>query len=227
LNRGCRASGVHDQNWVLLFAAFFILFATMFPTLSDADHGERITVGPPFFNKWMVPIGLILLFLTGVGPLIAWRKASLSHLRYQFAFPGAAAAVALVLCLVAGIQSSWAAVICFSFCAFVVGTISQEFARGVAIRKKNTSTDAVSALLGMVIAAAPLRRLRGARRHRADVRRLRRHRLSERERGPRRAGDRVQDRQVHHPLRSPGARGGPTKGDGDRRGHRAGRWQGD
>ena len=75
------------NNWILLFAAFFILFATMFPTLSEAITGERITVGPPFFNKWMVPIGLILLFLTGVGPLIAWRKASLSHLRYQFAFP--------------------------------------------------------------------------------------------------------------------------------------------
>ena len=139
------------NNWVLLFAAFFIMFATMFPTLSEKFTGERITVGPPFFNKWMVPIGLILLFLTGVGPLIAWRKASLSHLRYQFAFPGGAALLALVLCFVAGIQTSWAAVICFSFCAFVVGTISQEFARGIAIRKKNTGTDAVSAMLGMVI----------------------------------------------------------------------------
>ncbi len=139
------------NNWVLLFAAFFILFATMFPTLSDAITGERITVGPPFFNKWMVPIGLILLFLTGVGPLIAWRKASASHLRYQFAYPGTAAAVAVVLCFVAGIQTSWAAVICFAFCAFVVGTITQEFVRGIVIRKKNTGTDAVSALLGMVI----------------------------------------------------------------------------
>jgi cytochrome c-type biogenesis protein CcmF len=145
------------NNWVLLFAAFFIMFATMFPTLSDAITGERITVGPPFFNKWMVPIGLILLFLTGVGPLIAWRKASPSHLRYQFAFPSAAALVAVAICFLAGIQSSVAAVICFGFCAFVVGTISQEFARGIAIRKKNTNSDAVSALLGMV--------LRGRRRY--------------------------------------------------------------
>ena len=45
------------NNWILLFAAFFILFATMFPTLSEAVTGERITVGPPFFNRWMVPIG--------------------------------------------------------------------------------------------------------------------------------------------------------------------------
>jgi len=145
------------NNWVLLFAAMFIMFATMFPTLSDAIRGERITVGPPFFNQWMVPIGLILLFLTGVGPLIAWRKASASHLRYQFAFPVAAALVALVLCFVTGMQTSWAATICFSFCAFVIGTISQEFVRGIAIRKKNTGTDAVSATLGMV--------LRGRRRY--------------------------------------------------------------
>jgi cytochrome c-type biogenesis protein CcmF len=55
------------NNWILLFAALFVLFATMFPTLSEAITGERLTVGPPFFNKWMTPIGLALLFLTGVG----------------------------------------------------------------------------------------------------------------------------------------------------------------
>ena len=75
------------NNWVLLFSAFFVLFATMFPTLSEALMGQRLTVGPPFFNKWMLPIGLILLFLTGVGPLLAWRKSSVSNLRYQFLWP--------------------------------------------------------------------------------------------------------------------------------------------
>src|SRR2546425_8227721 len=56
------------NNWILLFCAFFVLFATMFPTLSEAIVGERITVGPPFFNKWMLPIGLTLRFLAGLGP---------------------------------------------------------------------------------------------------------------------------------------------------------------
>ena len=74
----------------------------MFPTLSEAITGERISVGPPFFNKWMVPIGLVLLFLTGVGPLIAWRKATVSHLRYQFTWPALAAAVAVVACVAIG-----------------------------------------------------------------------------------------------------------------------------
>jgi cytochrome c-type biogenesis protein CcmF len=79
------------NNWVLLFSAFFILFATMFPTLSEAVTGERLTVGPPFFNKWMLPIGLILLVLTGIGPLLAWRKSTWSNLVHQFLWPALAA----------------------------------------------------------------------------------------------------------------------------------------
>ena len=139
------------NNWILLFAAFFVLFATMFPTLSEAVTGERITVGPPFFNKWMVPIGLVLLFLTGVGPLIAWRRATASHLRYQFLWPLSAAAVTSGVCLAVGLGEAPAAVICFGFCAFTTATIAQEFARGVSIRRRNTGQDAVSALMGMVI----------------------------------------------------------------------------
>ncbi|HVR64251.1 MAG TPA: cytochrome c-type biogenesis CcmF C-terminal domain-containing protein [Polyangia bacterium] len=145
------------NNWILLFSAFFVMFATMFPTVSEALLGQRITVGPPVFNKWMVPLGLTLLFLTGVGPLIAWRKATLSHLRFQFAYPLSAAALTVVICLAVGLQSSWAAVICFGFCAFVATTITQEFARGVAIRRRNTGSDVISAMLGMV--------LRGKRRY--------------------------------------------------------------
>src|SRR3982751_2089771 len=75
------------NNWILLFSAFFILFATMFPTLSEAVTGQRITVAQPFFNKWMIPVGLILLLLTGIGPLLAWRKSTLTNLMQQFAWP--------------------------------------------------------------------------------------------------------------------------------------------
>ena len=139
------------NNWILLFSAFFIMFATMFPTISEAVTGERITVGPPFFNKWMVPIGLVLLFLTGVGPLIAWRKATVSHLRYQFFWPSLAAVVTSAICLAAGLGEAPAGVICFGFCAFTAGTITQEFVRGVSVRKRNTGQDAVSSLMGMVI----------------------------------------------------------------------------
>src|SRR5207244_7249286 len=79
------------NNWILLFAALFVLFATMFPTLSEAVTGQRLTVGPPFFNKWMLPIGLILLLLTGIAPLLAWRKSTLVNLRDSFLWPALAA----------------------------------------------------------------------------------------------------------------------------------------
>src|SRR6478672_9892382 len=78
------------NNWIMLFAAMFILFGTMFPTLSEALTGQRLTVAGPFFNKWMTPIGLILLMLTGVGPLLAWRRSSFSNLAPQFMVPGIA-----------------------------------------------------------------------------------------------------------------------------------------
>ncbi len=137
------------NNWILLFCAFFVLFATMFPTLSEAVTGTRITVAQPFYNKWMVPIGLILLFLTGTGPLLAWRKSTLTNLRDSFLFPSAVAIVTAGVLKGLGLQL-WASGLCFSLCAFVTGTISQEFWRGARIRSRNTGTDAFTALVGLV-----------------------------------------------------------------------------
>src|SRR5580765_4030777 len=113
------------NNWILLFSAFFVLFATMFPTLSEAVNGERLTVGPPFFNKWMLPVGLILLLLTGIGPLLAWRKSSVSNLVHQFLWPTVAAAATGATLLAFGIRQ-WASGTCFALCAFVTVTIGQE-----------------------------------------------------------------------------------------------------
>jgi cytochrome c-type biogenesis protein CcmF len=137
------------NNWILLFAALFVLFATMFPTLSEALTGERLTVGPPFFNKWMAPIGLILLFLTGVGPLLAWRKSTLGNLRHQFTWP-------VLLCLATGIGVAaagvrvWSSGLCFALSAFVFGTIGQEFVRGTQVRRRTTGTDGLTAMIGLV-----------------------------------------------------------------------------
>ena len=87
------------NNWILLIAAMLVLFGTMFPTLSEALTGNRLTVGPPFFNRWMAPIGLILLLLTGVAPLLAWRRSTLANLRDQFLWPVLVmAAVAVARC---------------------------------------------------------------------------------------------------------------------------------
>jgi cytochrome c-type biogenesis protein CcmF len=137
------------NNWILLFAALFVLFATMFPTISEAVNGERLTVGPPFFNKWMLPIGLVLLLLTGIGPLLAWRKSTLANLRDQFQWPVLVGLVTAVALYAFGIRV-WASGLCFALSAFVFWTIVQEFWRGARVRRQATGTDYLTALIGLV-----------------------------------------------------------------------------
>jgi cytochrome c-type biogenesis protein CcmF len=137
------------NNWILLFSAMFVLFATMFPTLSEALMGERLTVGPPFFNKWMLPIGLITLLLTGIAPLLAWRKSTLANLRDSFLWPTIAALITAGALASLGVRV-WSSGLCFAFCAFVAATIVQEFWRGARVRQGATGTDLLTALIGLV-----------------------------------------------------------------------------
>ena len=137
------------NNWVLLFSALFILFATLFPTLTEAINGERLTVGPPFFNRWMVPIGLILLVLTGTGPLLAWRKSTLSSMKDQFLWPIVCALVVGGALVAIGVRV-WSSGICFALCAYVMGTLGQEIIRGANVRRGMTGTDVVTAMIGLV-----------------------------------------------------------------------------
>ena len=137
------------NNWILLFSAFFVLFATMFPTLSEALMGERLTVGPPFFNKWMLPIGLVLLLLTGIGPLLAWRKSTTSNMVHQFKWPVVMGVLTAAVLYAFGMRV-WASGLCFALCAFVTTTIAQEFIRGAAVRKGATGTDIITAMIGLV-----------------------------------------------------------------------------
>jgi cytochrome c-type biogenesis protein CcmF len=137
------------NNWILLFAAMFILFATMFPTIAEAVTGERLTVAAPFFNKWMLPVGLVLLALTGVGPLLAWRKSTLVNLRSQFLWPVLTAVLVSGVLVALGVRV-WTSGICFALSAFVIATITQEFWRGARVRQGNTGTDVMTAMIGLV-----------------------------------------------------------------------------
>jgi cytochrome c-type biogenesis protein CcmF len=123
------------NNLLLVGIAFSVLWGTLFPILSEAVRGTKITVGPPFFNRVNVPRGLLLLALTGIGPLIAWRKASAANLRRQFVVPTATAAVALAALLAAGVREFYSTV-AFTLAAFVAGTVAQEFYRGVRARRR-------------------------------------------------------------------------------------------
>jgi cytochrome c-type biogenesis protein CcmF len=137
------------NNWILLFSALLVLFGTMFPTLSEAVTGERLTVAGPFFNKWLVPVGLVLLALTGIGPLLAWRRSTFRNVTDQFLWP-AVAAVATVGGTTALKIPVWSAGLCFGLCGFVLATVIQEFWRGARVRRKNTGTDIFTALVGLV-----------------------------------------------------------------------------
>jgi cytochrome c-type biogenesis protein CcmF len=119
---------------VLVGIAFSVLWGTLFPIMSEAVRGEKITVGPPFFNAVNIPLGLLLFGLTGVGPLIAWRRASLSNLRRQFLAPVTSAFLVLIGLVAAGMRDAYALIA--YFCAgFVTATIVQEFAKGVGARR--------------------------------------------------------------------------------------------
>src|SRR5438445_13557300 len=98
------------NNLLLIGIAFSVLWGTLFPILSEAIKGTKITVGPPFFNQVNVPLGLALLAMTGIGPLIAWRRASIPNLRRQFAVPLTTGGFVLLILLVAGVRDSGALV---------------------------------------------------------------------------------------------------------------------
>jgi cytochrome c-type biogenesis protein CcmF len=121
------------NNLVLVGIAFSVLWGTLFPVLSEWVRGSKITVGPPFFNTVNVPLGLLLLALTGVGPLIAWRKASTSNLRRQFRFPVLFGLAVGVVLFALGMRN-FHALVAYILSGFVSGTIGQEFYKGIGAR---------------------------------------------------------------------------------------------
>lgn len=137
------------NNLLFVGIAFSVLWGTLFPILSEWVRGNKITVGPPFFNAVNIPLGLLLLLLTGIGPLIAWRKASLSNLRRQFLGPSAAGISVVVLLLVLGMRHT-NALIAYGLAAFVGGTIVQEFWKGIGARRSLHGEGFVTALVRLV-----------------------------------------------------------------------------
>ena len=123
------------NNLLFIGIAFSVLWGTLFPILSELVQGTKVTVGPPFFNQVNVPLGLALLALTGIGPLIAWRRASLPNLRRQFAVPATAGGFTLLVLLVGGMRDFYA-LLAIALGGFVTATIVQEFARGTRARHR-------------------------------------------------------------------------------------------
>ena len=99
-----RESSFLFNNLVLLAACFAVLWGTLFPKISEAVQGHQVTVGPPFFNNVLIPIGLFLLFLTAIGPLLAWRSTSFESVKKNFVVPGALALLTAVVLTVGGMK---------------------------------------------------------------------------------------------------------------------------
>jgi len=137
------------NNLLLVGMAFSVLWGTLFPIISEAVRGTKITVGAPFFNAVNVPLGLLLLALTGIGPLIAWRKASTRNLKRQFAVPLTAGVVMAAALLALGMRDGYA-LMTYSLGAFVIGTIAQEFYKGVNARRRMYGEGAPSAFVRLV-----------------------------------------------------------------------------
>ena len=124
-----RESSFLFNNLILLASCFAVLWGTLFPVISEAATGDKISLDADWYNRLMVPIGLFLLLLTGVGPLFAWRKTSVESLRRNFQAPGIASLLLVAGLVIAGMRNFYA-LISFGFCLFVALTVAMEFYKG-------------------------------------------------------------------------------------------------
>jgi len=140
-----RESSFLFNNLVLLVSCFAVLWGTLFPVLSEAVTGSKVTVGPPFFNRVNVPIGIFLVLLTGVGPLLAWRKTSLDALQRNFAWPLAGGVLAGIVAFAFGFRQFYP-LMCLILSVFVALTIFSEFYRGARVIAARENINLLSAI---------------------------------------------------------------------------------
>jgi cytochrome c-type biogenesis protein CcmF len=132
-----RESSFLFNNLLFLVACIAVLSGTLFPVFSEWFTSNRISVGAPFFNKVMIPIGLAILFLTGVGPLLAWRKTSGDSLKRNFGWPLVVGVLSGIAALILGYRDA-ASAFCIALCGFVTWTIVMEFYRGAKVISART-----------------------------------------------------------------------------------------
>jgi cytochrome c-type biogenesis protein CcmF len=138
------------NNLLLVGAAFAVFWGTIFPLVSEAVRGTKVTVGLPFFNKVEAPILLSMMFVMAVCPLLAWQRSSVKNLRKNFLIPAILAVIAMVLMVVLGIQKAWA-VIGYGVITLLFITHFLEFYRGVQARRKMTKEKPLTALYRLMI----------------------------------------------------------------------------
>ncbi len=137
-------------NNVLFVALTFATFlGTTFPVISEAVTGAKISVSAPFFNRVNVPIALALLLLTGVGPVLSWKRATASVLKRNFVIPTFVGVLALLVGIPFGLRGVYP-IVCVGGAAFVLATIVMEFARGIQARKDTEPAGSPVAMIHLV-----------------------------------------------------------------------------
>src|SRR6202453_2077455 len=151
-----RESSFLFNNLILLTACFVVLWGRLFLVFWEYVQGTKVTMGAPFYNRVNLPIGLFLLFLTGIGPLLAWRSTSLRSIRRNFILPSIAMGVALVVLVAVGVRpwnagDDWQAtlfsLVTFTLAAGVITAIAAEFLRGASVVRTQTGKNLVASTI--------------------------------------------------------------------------------
>ncbi|MDP2845030.1 MAG: cytochrome c-type biogenesis CcmF C-terminal domain-containing protein, partial [Candidatus Methanoperedens sp.] len=124
------------NNWIFMASTISILWGTTYPLLSEAFRGYKVMVGPSFYNQVNVPLGIALLFLMGICPLIAWRKASVLNLKRNFTKPLIATVIAMIIAFAFGIRDFYALLVATGGTVLVVSTHLLDTSRIVNRQKK-------------------------------------------------------------------------------------------
>ena len=123
------------NNFVLVALCFVVFWGTFFPLIAEAVTGHQRNIGPPVYERFVVPLALILVLLSGIGPLIAWRRATAKNLERNLLRPALAGVTVVVALAIAGVTSSWTALAMFGLAGFVAGGVAQELWRGTRARR--------------------------------------------------------------------------------------------
>jgi cytochrome c-type biogenesis protein CcmF len=154
-----RESSFLFNNMILLAACVTVLFGTLFPLISEAVTGSKVTTGAAYYNRVNIPIGLALLFLIGLGPLLAWRSTSLRSIRRNFVLPAILMAATAIGLMIAGLrpwndgddmESTFFSLIAFTLAAGVIAVIAGEFLRGASVVRAQTGKNLISSMVLLV-----------------------------------------------------------------------------
>lgn len=146
-----RESSFLFNNLLFVVACFTVLWGTLFPVLSEWVQGNKVTVGPPFFNRVNIPVALLLLLLTAVGPLLAWRKTSIESLKRNFLWPCLGALGVGVVLVAMGFKfwkdpSYFYSLMTIMLCVLVALTVTSEFVRGGRVISRHTGQNLLASI---------------------------------------------------------------------------------